>query len=276
MFELRGDLIGGRFVLPSTGSGSASIVSIDPATGARVAEGRCDVGHVDLAVQAAQAALPGWRELSFDDRWAVLERFRQALAREKDALAAAISSDMGKLRSEALTEVGALLSRFALVKGQVARDFQSGTLEGYPQEGLYYRSHGVVGVIGPFNFPLHLCHAHVVPALLLGNTVVIKPSEVTPLAGEKYAAVAAEAGFPRGVVNLVQGTGAAGAAICAHPSVRAIAFTGSGQPGGASALRPSTDQNCSSRLRWVARTLVTSRPTPISLRLFTRLSWADS
>ncbi len=85
----------------------------------------------------------------------------------------------------------------------------------------------MVGVIGPFNYPLHLCHAHVVPALLMGNTVVVKPSEVTPLAGQRYAEAVHAAGLPAGVLNLINGGAEAGVALIGHPAVRGLCFTGS-------------------------------------------------
>lgn len=182
--------------------------------------------RVRLACEAAAQAAPGWSSLGMDGRLAVLARFREAIAKRADALAEAISLEMGKVRSEARTEIDSLLGRFALAEASIRGDLREGPIPGFPQEQLRYHAHGVVGVIGPFNFPLHLCHAHVIPALILGNTVVMKPSEVTPLAGQRYAEAALEA-LPPGVLNVVQGTGAVGAALCADPNVRALAFTGS-------------------------------------------------
>ncbi|MBA2541100.1 MAG: aldehyde dehydrogenase family protein [Deltaproteobacteria bacterium] len=93
-------------------------------------------------------------------------------------------------------------------------------------EQLRYAALGVIGVIGPFNFPLHLCHAHVVPALLAGNTVVVKPSDITPLCGQRYAEAAHAAKLPAGVFNLIVGLGDVGAALIAEP-LRGLCFTGS-------------------------------------------------
>src|SRR5690606_8704647 len=133
----------------------------------------------------------------------------------------------GKIRSEARVEIDGVVNRFASVEAQVKADLREGPVPGFPQEVLSYHAHGVVGVIGPFNFPLHLCHVHVVPALMLGNAVVVKPSELTPLAGERYAEAAQAAGLPPGVLNVVHGTGAVGAALAKDPALRALAFTGS-------------------------------------------------
>lgn len=131
--------------------------------------------RVRLACEAAAQAAPGWSSLGMDGRLAVLARFREAIAKRADALAEAISLEMGKVRSEARTEIDSLLGRFALAEASIRGDLREGPIPGFPQEQLRYHAHGVVGVIGPFNFPLHLCHAHVIPALILGNTVVMKP-----------------------------------------------------------------------------------------------------
>jgi len=179
------------------------------------------------ACDAAAAAAPAWARLGLAERAAHLDRFRQALADRAADLAEAIVLETGKLRSEAAAEVQLLLVRFDLVHRRVARDLADQTVPGRPSEKLRHHPLGVVGVIGPFNFPLHLCHAHVIPALFTGNAVVVKPSEVTPLAAQRYAEAAHAAGLPPGVFNLVHGGPAAGAAMVAHTAVRGICFTGS-------------------------------------------------
>lgn len=222
--EPRGDYIDGSFHAPT----GETLTSHDPAREGRVVlETAGSPDRARLASEAAAAAQPAWEALGLDGRLAALARFRAALAEREDGLSEAISREMGKIRSEARTEIKALVGRFGLVEGQVRAELQGGAIPGFPAEVIRYRPHGVVGVLGPFNFPLHLCHAHVVPALLLGNTVVIKPSEVTPLCGERYAEAAHAAGLPPGVLNVVQGGGAVGAALVQDPNVRGLAFTGS-------------------------------------------------
>ena len=219
-----GDYIDGAFHAPQ----GEPLVSRNPArAGAPVLETAWDPARVGLAAAAATAAAPAWAALSIEDRFQRLMTFRAAIAERADAIAEAITLETGKLRSEARGEVGSLLARFDLVKSIVDRDFVSGPLAGRPSEQLRYHALGVVGVIGPFNYPVHLCHAHAVPALLLGNAVIVKPSEVTPLTGQRYAEAALAAGFPPGVFNLIQGKGATGAALVAAPEVRGICFTGS-------------------------------------------------
>ena len=224
MHEARGDYVGGAFVGPS----GEPFSSHDPAHDDRVVLATAgDPARVADACAAAEAAWPAWAALGLDERLEALGRFRAAIEARADGLSEAISLEMGKIRSEARVEIKALVGRFALVESAVRADLLGGPLPGFDNEVIRYRPHGVVAVLGPFNFPLHLCHAHVLPALLLGNTVVIKPSEVTPLAGQRYAEAAHAAGLPPGVLNVVQGGGAVGAALVGDPRVHGLAFTGS-------------------------------------------------
>jgi acyl-CoA reductase-like NAD-dependent aldehyde dehydrogenase/4-aminobutyrate aminotransferase-like enzyme/GNAT superfamily N-acetyltransferase len=219
-----GDFIGGVFLSPD----GEPLRSHNPARdGEVVLETRAAVARVGEACSAADQAFPAWHRLSMAERWAHLERFRQALVERAGPLADAIVAETGKIRAEAQAEAAGLAARFALVREQAERDLAAGRVPGTAGEELRYHPLGVVGVVGPFNFPLHLCHVHVVPALLLGNTVVVKPSEVTPLCGQVYAEAAHAAGLPAGVLNVVQGAGAAGAALALQPAVRALCFTGS-------------------------------------------------
>ena len=219
-----GDYIDGRFLAPE----GDPLVSVNPARGgARVLETGASVARIALAAEAAAAASLRWVQLSLAERVHHLHRFRAAIVARTAELAEAITLETGKLRSEATAEVGSLVARFDLVEKLVLRDLGDRVVPGRPAEKLRHHPMGVVGVIGPFNFPLHLCHAHVIPALMTGNAVVIKPSEVTLLAAQRYAEAAHEAGLPAGVLNLVQGGGAAGAALAEHPAVRGVCFTGS-------------------------------------------------
>src|SRR4051812_6095545 len=217
-----GNFIGGAFVPPS----GKALVSRNPAAdGAVVFETGYSVSAVADAAPAAAAAQPAWARLTQAERAAHLESFKAQIAARAAVLADAIVIETGKIRSEAKLEIQTLLNRFDLVKAAMAADLKPGQVA--PGETLRYAPLGVVGVIGPFNYPLHLCHAHVVPALLAGNTVVIKPSDITPLCGQRYAEAALAAGLPPGVLNVVAGAGEVGAAIVESPHVRGLAFTGS-------------------------------------------------
>lgn len=217
-----GNYIDGAFVPPS----GTALVSRNPAAdGAVVFETGFTVDAVRDAAAAAAAAQPAWAALSHAERYAHLERFKAEIAQRADQLADAIVIETGKIRSEAKAEIQTLLNRFELVKNAMAADLKAGQVA--PGESLRYQPLGVVGVIGPFNFPLHLCHAHVIPALLAGNTVVIKPSDVTPLCGQRYAEAAHAAKLPPGVLNVVVGDGTVGAAMVAQKELRGLCFTGS-------------------------------------------------
>ena len=217
-----GNFINGAFVSPS----GKALVSRNPAAdGAVVFETGYTVGAVAEAAAAASAAQPGWARLTLGERLVVLERFKQALAERGDVLADAIVLETGKLRSEAKVEIQTVLNRFELTRTAVAAELAPAQVA--PGESLRYKPLGVIGVIGPFNFPLHLCHAHAIPALLTGNTVVIKPSDISPLCGQRYAEAALAAGFPPGVVNVVVGGGEVGAAMVEQPALRGLCFTGS-------------------------------------------------
>ncbi|MBK9070228.1 MAG: aldehyde dehydrogenase family protein [Myxococcales bacterium] len=192
------------------------------------------------ACEAAAAAQPAWAALSRGQRFTKLMAFREAIAAMQADLVDAIVLETGKLRVEAKQEVAALLGRFDLSKAAIDQDLKEGAVA--PGEALRYQPLGVVGVIGPYNFPLHLCHAYAVPALLAGNAVVIKPSDITPLAGQRYAQAAQAANLPPGVLNVVLGGAAVGEALIANPLVHGLYFTGSSHVGlkinAAAAARP--------------------------------------
>ncbi len=219
-----GNYIDGAFVAPS----GETLVSHNPAAdGAVVLETGWNLASVDAACEAASRAAKPWARLTVEQRFAHLSRFKDALAARANDLADAIVWETGKLRAEAKAEVQTVLNRFDLARGLAAGDLKEGPLPGTPHEQLRYHPLGVVAVVGPFNFPVHLCHAHVIPALLMGNAVVVKPSDITPLVGQRYAEAAHAAGLPPGVFNLIVGTGAVGAALVQDPRVRGLCFTGS-------------------------------------------------
>ncbi len=218
-----GDFIGGRFLPPE----GQPLRSTCPADGRVVLETAWDPARIAHACEAAHDALAAWRATPFDARVEALGRFREALRERGEGLAEAVTAETGKLRAEARAEVAGLVGRFDAVAARIREDMRDGPLPGHPHEIVRHHPLGVVGVIGPFNFPLHLCHAHVVPALMLGNTVVVKPSEVAPLAAQRYAEAALAAGLPPGVLNVVAGLGPAGAALVSNPRLRGLAFTGS-------------------------------------------------
>ncbi|PEQ12716.1 succinylglutamate-semialdehyde dehydrogenase [Novosphingobium sp. PC22D] len=206
--------------------------SIDPATGAVVWEGPShDAAAVAAALGKARAAFPAWGSLPLADRIAHVEAFRAALEARKDALAETISRETGKPRWETLAEVGSMIGKVGIsIKAHAERTGERRQEMPFGEAVLRHRPHGVMAVLGPFNFPGHLPNGHIVPALLAGNTVVFKPSEMTPATGEAMAACWAEAGLPEGVFNLVQGARETGEALVGG-AIDGLLFTGSAGAG---------------------------------------------
>ena len=183
--------------------------------------------QVDRAVAAAREAQPRFARTSAAERADLVRRIGAVLKKHEEELARAIALDVGKPLWEARSEAQACSAKAAITV-----DFGMKLVADFPAPGqagaeCRFRPLGVVAVLGPFNFPLHLPNGHILPALACGNCIVFKPSEVAPHAAELYARCLEEAGVPRGVFNLVQGGPAAGAALSAHGGVDGVLFTGS-------------------------------------------------
>lgn len=136
---------------------------------------------MEAAVKAARHAFYHWSDLALDDRLAIVRRYADLLGEHKEALALTIARETGKPLWETRTEVAAMQGKIAI--SIRAHDERTGTVEN-PMPGakafVRHKPHGVVAVFGPYNFPGHLPNGHIVPALIAGNTVVFKPSELTP------------------------------------------------------------------------------------------------
>ncbi|MGH8027682.1 MAG: aldehyde dehydrogenase family protein, partial [Pseudoxanthomonas sp.] len=202
----------------------------NPATGeayARLAAG--DASDVETAIVAARRAFPLWSSLRNSERAAWLEKLAAALESRIDAFARAESLDGGKplalARDAEIPRAVSNLRFFAHAATQFASESHHG------EAGLNYTLRpplGVVATISPWNLPLYLFTWKIAPALAAGNTVVAKPSEVTPLTATMLGELAAEIGFPKGVLNIVHGLGPeVGEPLAAHAQVRAVSFTGS-------------------------------------------------
>ncbi len=221
------DYVDGVF-RPLSGDG---IVTRDPALPSRVVwTGTPVASHAEDAVAAARRALPSWRALSFDERRVYLERWREACVRHAGRLAAAISREVGKVKWEAELEAKIVAEKVTITLEErvLARVVGFEVAAGTGKTGICaFRPHGVMAVLGPYNFPAHLPNGHIVPALLVGNTVVFKPSEKGASVGQLLAEIAHEVGFPAGVFNVVQGGGAIASRLATHPDVDGVLFTGS-------------------------------------------------
>ena len=189
---------------------------------------------VNCAVLAARRAFPAWADLSSLQRENIVRQFARLLGEHKSSLAHTIGRETGKPMWEALTEVATMIGKIDI---SIASYHERTGTKSTPQaEGaavLRHRPHGVVAVFGPYNFPGHLPNGHIVPALLAGNTVVFKPSELAPASATATVQIWAEAGLPKGVLNLVQGARDTGVALANHAEIDGLFFTGSSTTGNA-------------------------------------------
>jgi malonate-semialdehyde dehydrogenase (acetylating) / methylmalonate-semialdehyde dehydrogenase len=224
---LVGHWIGGRTV---EGAGTRVGDVYDPATG-RVARqvAFATAEDVDDAVAAAQAAFAAWRATSLAERTRVLFRFRQLLDARADELAAVITSEHGKVLSDARGEVarGQEVVEFACGISQVLKGEFSDAVSSNVDVFSVRQPLGVVAVISPFNFPAMVPCWFFPVAIATGNTVILKPSEKDPSAANWLASLWSEAGLPAGVFNVVHGDKVAVDRLLAHPDVKAVSFVGS-------------------------------------------------
>ncbi len=208
-------------------------ISVNPGSGEQLWKG-CSAGpkDVDAAVNSARAAAPAWSALHIDRRIAFLKAFSAKLTEHRSDLAKIIGMETGKVLWEAESEVGAMINKADIsidaykVRCPELRDPQAATLT-----ITRYKPHGVLAVFGPYNFPGHLPNGHIIPALLAGNTVVFKPSELTPLVAQRTIEIWLEAGLPTGVLQLVQGGRDTGQSLAQHPQIDGLLFTGSAKTG---------------------------------------------
>jgi succinylglutamic semialdehyde dehydrogenase len=177
------------------------------------------------AVARARRAFPAWRDAGFEVRAAVIGRFRDLVAERTEELAVLIAREMGKAIWDARGEARLVPAKVDVTLGEGMRLVEP--VEAGAGARATFHPRGVLAVLGPFNFPAHLPNGHIVPALATGNTVVFKPSELTPAVGEWLAKAWAKAGLPAGALELVQGRAETGRALALHPDVDGVLFTGS-------------------------------------------------
>ncbi|VVD65119.1 succinylglutamate-semialdehyde dehydrogenase [Pandoraea soli] len=211
----------------------AEFRTLDPMSGDVVWQGRAaDAADVDTAVQAARRVQRDWARRSVDERLAVLQRFAAIVTAQTETLADAIGRETGKPLWEARTEVATMAAKVThSAKAYQERTGERRSAVADGQSVVRHRAHGVMAVFGPYNFPGHLPNGHIVPALLAGNTVVFKPSELAPGVADRTMQCWIEAGLPPGVLNLVQGGRETGAALAAHDGIDGLCFTGSSATG---------------------------------------------
>jgi acyl-CoA reductase-like NAD-dependent aldehyde dehydrogenase len=195
---------------------------------------RSDHRDVDRAVEAAGAYFPKWRRMPAPRRAEILFRAAEILIRRKEELAQLMTREMGKVLRESQGEVQEAIDMFYFIAGEGRRLYGETTPSELPDKfAMTVRVPlGVVAAITPWNFPLAIPTWKLAPALVAGNTVVIKPAEDSPLMAVRFVEILLEAGLPPGVVNLVHGHGEeAGAPLTRHPEVALVSFTGSSDVG---------------------------------------------
>src|ERR671927_1604120 len=184
--------------------------SVSPANGETIGVfPRSSAEDVDRAVAAAKAAFEEWRLVPAPERGQILYRFANLLIDQKDDLTDLMTHEMGKVRAEAGGDVQEAIDMSLYMAGEGRRLFGQTTPSELPDKfNMSVRAPiGVVGVITPWNFPIAIPSWKIVPAIVCGNTVVFKPANDTPLLGERFVELLAEAGVPKGVVNIVHGFG---------------------------------------------------------------------
>ena len=205
----------------------------EPATEQVLAElPRAGAEEADEAVARAKAAFPAWRDVSPGDRAKLLRRLARVLEGKVEELAQLEARNVGKPISDARGEVGSVVDVFDYYAGAPERLLGSQIPVAGGVDVTFREPLGVVGLITPWNFPLPIASWKVGPALAAGNTIVLKPAELTPLTALELGKLALEAGIPEGVLNVVNGPGrTVGERIVEHPDVAKVAFTGSTEIG---------------------------------------------
>ncbi len=209
-----------------------SFEKADPATGNISWAGEAATKiQVAKAVASARSAQARWARLPQHDRTTILELYAEALQARTEQIVSAISQDMGKTEWESRAEAGAMKAKVAVsIQAQVERAGTKVSQATFGSSHLAHRPHGVMAVLGPFNFPGHLPNGHIVPALLAGNACVFKPSELAPSVAAIMVDAFEEAGLPDGLLNVVHGGRDTGAALL-DADINGLLFTGSARAG---------------------------------------------
>ncbi|MFN3468345.1 MAG: succinylglutamate-semialdehyde dehydrogenase [Novosphingobium sp.] len=210
---------------------TAEIVSFEPATGAEIWRGK--TGDVEDVVARARRAWPAWAAQPLATRIELVRRFANEVRKDAEKLATMIARETGKPMWEARTEVESVVNKVEIsIRAYAERTAQrklDSALQG--TAALRHKPHGVMAVLGPYNFPAHLPNGHIVPALIAGNAVIFKPSEKTPATGELLVQCFHRAGISAAVVQVLIGGPQEGQALVAHDGIDGVLFTGSAHVG---------------------------------------------
>ncbi|WP_394212520.1 succinylglutamate-semialdehyde dehydrogenase [Enterovibrio calviensis] len=218
--------------LPIAGDGDM-FDSLNPFNSESIWQGRAATSpQVEAAVSSARDAFATWKHNAFAERQALVERFAEKLKENSEHMAQVIAEETGKPLWETRTEAAAMVGKIALsLRAYQERTGERSKDVAGTQAVLRHRPLGVMAIFGPYNFPGHLPNGHIVPALLAGNTVVFKPSDLTPKTAEETIKLWIEAGLPKGVINMIQGGRETGEALAQSKGIDGLLFTGSANTG---------------------------------------------
>jgi succinylglutamic semialdehyde dehydrogenase len=232
---LKGDYFNGQFSHPrgldSLSTAQERIVKKSPADlSLSLWEGGVYYDHIEKVIESALKGQETWRKLSFDERINYLKKYQQIIRSQKDEIAQALALEVGKPLWEAKTEAAALDSKVSVtindslerIKTQTIKDVMP-SIDGH----VIYKPLGPCLVIGPFNFPCHLANGQILAALMAGNSIIFKPSEKTIYSAQLMIECFHQAGFPEGVINFINGTGATASKLTSDKRIRGVFFTGS-------------------------------------------------
>ena len=210
---------------------SETIISTEPATGVEIWSG--EIGDAAAEVAIARAAWPEWAAHSLSYRIEALRRFANEVRSREQAFADIIARETGKPFWEARTEIASVINKVEISANAYFERTPTRKVEAAlgSKVSVRHKPHGVLAVLGPYNFPAHLPNGHLVPALIAGNAVVFKPSEKTPATGAMLVECFHAAGIPEGVVRLLIGGPAEGKALAAQDGIDGLLFTGSANAG---------------------------------------------
>lgn len=210
---------------------SEAIISTEPATGRELWRGIA--GDVEETVDRARRAWPSWAAQPLANRIELMRRFANEVRKEQEKFAELIARETGKPMWEAHTEVEAVIGKVEIsVRSYAERTGQrklDSALQG--TAALRHKPHGVMAVLGPYNFPAHLPNGHIIPALIAGNAVIFKPSEKTPAVGDLLVQCFHKAGLSAAVLQILHGGPEEGKSLVAHRGIDGVLFTGSAQVG---------------------------------------------
>lgn len=237
-YEMKGNYFDGKFNLPPTSGPSATekfITRESPADLDNILwRMPVDYRHIEPIIDSANNGFNFWRKLSVEERIVFLRRFQEQVLSRKEQIAEAIALEMGKPLWESTGEANAVVGKVNVtiddslkrIQSKVYEDILPGT-KGH----LNFKPIGPCLVIGPFNFPCHLANTQILGSLLAGNSIIFKPSEKVAYSGQLLIECFHEAGFPKGVINLIQGDGEIASRLTKEKTIKGIYFTGSKEVG---------------------------------------------